>query len=242
MPTFVLSADEILADLKAKGNEKTRALYGRHGMPVEKVYGTSVADMKTIAKTIKGRQDLALELYASGFMEAMYLAGMVANGTKMSRAELDSWADGAASMPMIAEYTVPWVTVENAAGAELAVKWIGSAEQKTAVSGWCTYSGLVATKADEALDVKEIERLLETVVAGIPRAKNRVRLTMNSFVISVGKYVTPLLGKAKATARELGVVEVDMGETACEVPSALAAIEKAEAAGKLGQKKKTIRC
>jgi hypothetical protein len=33
-----------------------------------------------------------------------------------------------------------------------------------------------------------------------------------------------------------------MGDTACEVPLAIAYIEKAEAAGKLGKKRKTIRC
>jgi hypothetical protein len=33
-----------------------------------------------------------------------------------------------------------------------------------------------------------------------------------------------------------------MGETACKVPYALACIEKAEAEGRLGRKKKTIRC
>ena len=79
----------ILADLKSKGKENTRKIYARHGMPADRVYGVSVADLKLIAKTIKGQQALALELYASGIMDAMYLAGMVADGAQMNRKQLN---------------------------------------------------------------------------------------------------------------------------------------------------------
>lgn len=52
----------------------------------------------------------------------------------------------------------------------------------------------------------------------------------------------PLLKQAKATAQQLGDVSVDMGDTACKVPLAAAYIAKVEAAGRTGQKRKTIRC
>jgi len=51
-----------------------------------------------------------------------------------------------------------------------------------------------------------------------------------------------LSNKAKAAAHKIGAVTVDMGDTACEVPLATAYIEKMEAAGKAGKKRKTIRC
>jgi hypothetical protein len=172
----------------------------------------------------------------------MYLAGMVADGSQMRKKQLDGWAEGAANLPMISEYTVPWVTVENPDARDLAIQWIKSKKEHVASSGWCTYAGLVATRADEALDVAEIENLLGTVVKGIRSAENRVRYTMNGFVIAVGTYVKPLLKQAKASAREIGAVSVDMGDTACNVPLATAYIEKIEAAGRVGQKRKTIRC
>jgi hypothetical protein len=65
---------------------------------------------------------------------------------------------------------------------------------------------------------------------------------MNGFVIAVGTYVRPLLGPARAAAAQIGEVSVDMGETACEVPSAIAYIAKVESLGRLGVKRKTIRC
>jgi len=231
-----------VAELKKKGTEKGRAMYARHGMPAERVIGVSVADLKVIAKAIKGQQDVAYELYDTGFMDAMYLAGMVADGSQMTKAQLDKWAAGAADMQMIAEYTVPWVTVENPNGREMAMKWIKSKEERVATAGWCTYSGLVATKPDAELDLQEIEDLLDKIAKGIHSAQNRVRHTMNNFVIATGVYVKPLTKKALAAAKAIGPVSVDMGGTACKVPLATGDIQKAEAAGKIGKKKKTIRC
>jgi len=238
MPTVA----SIMAELKKKGKESTRKIYARHGMVTENMYGVSVADLKTIAKTIKGQQALACELYATGNMDAMYLAGMVAHGAQMTPKELNAWAEGAANLQMIAEYTVPWVTVENPHARDLATQWIKSKKEHVASSGWCTFSGLVATKPDDELDLAEIERLLGVIVKEIKSAQNRERYTMNGFVIAVGTYVKPLLKQAKDVARKIGEVSVDVGETACQVPLATAYIEKNEAAGRVGKKRKTIRC
>ena len=238
MPT----KDSILAELKSKGKENTRKIYARHGMAADRVYGVSTADMKLIAKTIKKQQALALELYATGIMDAMYLAGMVAHGSQMTRKQLNDWAEGAANMQMIAEYTVPWVTVESLHARELALEWIQSDKEHVASAGWSTLSGLVATLPDTSLDLKEIESLLATVVQSIGGAQNRVRYTMNGFVVSVGGYVKPLVNQAKAAANKIGAVKVEMGETACKVPLATEYIQKIEAAGRLGQKRKTMRC
>jgi 3-methyladenine DNA glycosylase AlkD len=236
------SVASVMAELKKKGTEKTRKIYARHGMATDNMFGVSMADLKTIAKTIKGQQALACELYATGNLDAMYLAGMVADGSKMTSKELNAWAEGAANLQMISEYTVPWVAVENANGRDLALQWMKSEHEHVAASGWCTYSGLLATKPDEDLNLPEIRELLETVVKEIKDPRNRVRYTMNGFVISVGAYVKPLLRQAKAAARQIGSVSVDVGDTACNVPLATAYIEKCEAAGRVGKKRKTIRC
>jgi hypothetical protein len=175
-------------------------------------------------------------------MDAMYLAGLVADGSQMSEKQLDAWAKAAKGLGMISEYTVPWMAVESAHARTLALKWIKSKDESIATCGWCTYSGIVATTADEDLDKQEIAELLERVAKEIHAAKNRVRHTMNGFVIAVGTYVKPLASQAKQTAKQIGKVSVDMGETSCQVPLATAAIEKAESAGKLGRKRKTIRC
>ena len=231
---------EVVTELKKKGKEQTRKTFARHGITGD-VYGVSVADLKVIAKQLRGKQELACELYDTGNYDAMYLAGMVADGAKMSKKQIEAWAK-AAKTPAICAYTVAWVATESPHARELALKWIDSKNEGVATSGWNTYAGIVATTADEDLDFAEIKRLMARVVKEIDQAPNRVRYAMNCFVISVGSYVQPLLKEAKAAAKKLGRVEVDMGDTDCKVPEAIAYIEKVEEMGRVGKKRKTMKC
>lgn len=234
------TVDQVMKELKKKGSEQTRKIFAKHGAP-ENMFGVKVADLKIIAKKIKGNQELALELFDTGNGDAMYLAGMVADGTAMTRKQLETWAKKS-NWQMVSEYTVAWVASESKHNRELALKWIDAKKEHVASSGWTTYGGIVAITPDEDLDLKEIKALLKRVEKEIDGAPNRVRYTMNGFVIAVGGYVAPLLKNAKATAKRLGKVAVEMNGTACKVPEALPYIEKIESAGRAGKKRKTIRC
>ena len=116
------TSDSIMAELKKKGTEKNRKTYARHNMDPARVFGVSVADLKVIAKTIKRQQDVACALLDTGNMDAMYLAGMVADGGKVTRAQLERWVESAGGLQMISEYTIPWLAVEHPEGRALAVE------------------------------------------------------------------------------------------------------------------------
>ena len=231
---------QVVAELKKKGNPLRIRAFAPHGAP-EDLFGVSVADMKVIAKKIKGEQELACELYETGNGDAMYLAGMVADGSLMTKKQLDSWARDS-SWQMISEYTVPGVATESKHAHDLAMNWITSKKESVASCGWNTYAGIVTVTPDEDLDLAEIRSLLKRVEKEIDSAPNRVRYTMNAFVIAVGGYVLPLSTQAKATAKKLGKVEVDMHGTSCKVPLATEYIRKIETAGRAGKKRKTITC
>ncbi len=232
--------NQVLEALRKRGSEQTRKIFTRHGL-TGNVYGVTVADLKVIAKRIAANQALACELYDTGNYDAMYLAGLVADGAQMTKRQLDGWAKSAC-WQVIAEYTVPWVASESPHAHSLAKKWIDAKREHIAAAGWNTYSGIVATTPDAELDLAEIRSLLKRIEAHIDTAPNRVRYTMNGFVIAVGAYVTPLARAAKATARRVGKVEVEMHGTSCKVPSALDYIAKIEKRGRAGKKRKTIRC
>ena len=231
---------KIMSELKRKGSAQTRKTFQRHGAP-EEMFGVKVGDLKPIDKRIKGQHELACELYETGNSDAMYLAGMVADGSQMNKRQLNAWARGA-SWYMISEYTVPGVATESPHARALALKWMDAKKESVAACGWCTYAGVVATQADEDLDLEEIEQLLRRVADEIDDAPNRVRYCMNGFVISVGSYVKPLLKEAKAVARQIGKVEVDVGDTACKVPLATDYIAKVEKMNRVGKKRKTMKC
>jgi len=231
----------ILKELERLGSEQTRKTYGRHGADTSRMYGVKVGDLKQVQKKIKGDQALALELYATGNSDAMYLAGMVADGARMTKKELDDWARQA-GWYMISEYTVPGVAAESKHAPALADKWIDSKKEHVAAAGWATWAALVSVRPDDELDLAHLRGLLARVVETIDAAPNRVRYTMNGFVIAVGGYVEPLLPLAKKTAKALGKVEVEMGQTACKVPLATEYIEKIERMGRVGKKRKTAKC
>lgn len=234
------TVSQIMAELKKKGSAQTRKIYTNHGAG-ENMFGVKVADLKVIAKKIKGDQDLACDLYDTENVDAMYLAGLVADGSQMTKKQLNDWAKKS-RWYMISEYSVPFVASENDAALELAKKWIKSRTECVAAAGWATYAGTLSVLEDGQLDLKEIKELLKKVEKEIVSAKNRVRYTMNGFVIAVGAYVEPLLKQAKATAKKIGKVEVEMGKTSCRVPLAAEYIEKIESKGRIGKKRKTLKC
>lgn len=235
-----MTLDEVMKALAAKGSATTKRTLVRHGAP-EPLFGVRIGDLKPLHKQLKGRQDLALELFATQNSDAMYLAGMIADGAKMSRRELNAWAAGA-SWHMIAGCTVAWVAAEHPEGFEIAREWIDSKRELTATAGWSTLGAIVSTRPDEALPIKELGALLDRCAKTISTAPNRARYAMNSFVICCGTYVAPLAEKAMATARQVGRVEVDMGDTACEVPEAESYIIKSRRGAPVAPKRKTVRC
>lgn len=231
---------EVMDELKEMGSESTVKIFSKHGAPGN-MYGVKVADLKKIQKKVKKNNELALELYDTGNSDAMYLAGLIAEPEKMTKATLEKWAKGA-SWYMISEYTVAWVTAESRFGWELALKWIDNKNERIASSGWATLSSLVAIKQDDELDIVKLEELLDRVATSIHDAQNRERYTMNGFVISVGCYVKELTKKAVAVGKSIGKVSVDMGGTACKVPEVVPYIDKVKAKGYLGKKRKKAVC
>jgi 3-methyladenine DNA glycosylase AlkD len=239
-----MNVAETMSSLEKLGSAQTKKTWIRHGATGD-LFGVKIGDMKTLMKKLPKdpaeRQALALGLYDTGNLDAMYLAGLLADGGRMSRKELEKWI-GAARWPALAEYTVPWVACENAQAREVALAWIDSKRESVACAGWNTWSGIVSLTPDDELDLKEIEKLLARVEKEIGKAPNRVRYCMNGFVMAVGAGVKPLLARAKAAAKRIGVVEVDVGDTSCKVPVALEMIAKIESMGRVGKKRTTMKC
>src|SRR5690606_25019939 len=115
-------------------------------------------------------------------------------------------------------------------------------DEGIAACGWSTLSSIASIKKDEELDLDEYRKLMKRVERDIHTSANRVRYTMNGFVIAVGGYITSMKDIALATANKIGKIDVKMGGTACKVPSAAEYIDKVVQKGYLGKKRKTAVC
>lgn len=233
-----MTAEEIVKELKSLGKESYKRTLMKHGAP-EPIYGVSIEDLKKIQKRVKMNYPLALELYETGISEAMYLAGLITDDSKMTREDLQHWVEKA-HFSLHSENTVPWVASGSPHGYDLALEWIESDKPNIASSGWATLSSLVSTKADSELDIPKLKQLLNRVSNTIHEQPNRVRSTMNGFVIAAGTYAADLTEDALAAADKIGKVSVDAGGTACKVAFAPDYIKKALEKGVT--KRKSAKC
>jgi 3-methyladenine DNA glycosylase AlkD len=235
-----MTYDEVIRELKSYSNKTFEKIFDNHGAQGQ-LWGVKVKDLKKIQKKIKKDHDLALRLFDSGVSDAQYLAGLIADETKMTIKDLQHWAE-TAGWQMISEYTVAWIAAESMHGWKLGLKWIDAKEETIQSSGWATLANFVSVRPDEDLDIEHVKALLERVQTEISAAPNRVRYTMNGFVIAVGSWVKALTGEAQKTGYAVGKIKVDMGNTACKVPFAPDYIQKVINRGTVGKKKKMARC
>ncbi len=217
-----------------------KMLMNNHGVQ-EPCFGVKVGDLKTIVKRVKVDHSLALDLYATGNYDAMYLAGLIADDARMTKRDLQRWANQATG-GALAGSTVPWVTAGSRYGWDMGLKWIDASKPHVVSAGWTTLCCLVALKEDVELELPALTQLMGRVQKSIHDSPDAVRYAMNNYVISIGCYVSSLTNQALNTAEKIGPVTADLGKNACKIPSAADYIRKVEKRGSLGKKRKTVKC
>lgn len=230
----------ILMELESYGDPRTKNTLINHGAK-EPLFGVKVGDLKKILKKAKKNHELSLELYDTGNSDAMYLAGLMADENQITKEQLQSWVEQA-YWYYLSEYAVPWVAAETPFGFELGLKWIKSEKEQIASAGWSALLNYASIHDDSELDIATYSKLLDEIGKSIHQQQNRVKYTMNGFVIAVGCYVPELTEKAKEIAKHIGKVSVFMGNTSCKVPLATDYINKVIKSGRLGKKRKNARC
>lgn len=235
-----MTAQQIVSEIEPLGTEGYRRVLRNHGV-TGPLFGVKIEELKKYEKAIKKNYQLALDLYDTGIYDAIYLAGLIADESKMTKDDLRGWLDKATS-DVVAEFAVAWVAAEGPHGWDLAREWIDSSDEKAQVVGWGTLSSLVAVRDDAELDIPALRGLLERVSATIHEQPDRVRYKMNGFVISLGSYVGELTDEALRAGEEIGKVKVFMGNTDCKVPFAPDYIHKVADRGRIGRKRKSARC
>lgn len=235
------SAKEILAELKPLGRENYKKMLFKNYGVKEPCFGVKIGDLKKIQKRIKKDYQLALDLYDTGNYDAMYLAGLIADDSRMTETDLQRWAEKA-DAGALAGSTVPWVAAGSSHGLEMALRWIESPQKHIAEAGWSTLASLAALQDDSELGLPRLKRLIERVQKTIGQAPDVVRYAMNEFIIAVGCYVKPLTEVALQAGDNIGPVTADLGHNQCQIPFAPDCIRTAQKSGALGKKRKTVKC
>lgn len=235
-----MELDEIMQQLASWGNENTVRILKTHGAR-DPIFGVKIGDLKKLVRKIKKNHDLSLALYNTGNSDAMYLAGLIADEHQMTPEILNDWISRA-TWYMISEYAVASVAAETPFAVQLANEWIPDKRNLVAAAGWATYSNFISITDNTDLNLSEITSKLHYIKRNIHHAQNRVKYTMNGFVIATGAYIPELTDLSQQTANEIGKVEVYMGKTSCKVPFAPDYIQKIVDKGNIGKKRNGARC
>ncbi|MGE1165313.1 DNA alkylation repair protein [Peribacillus simplex] len=235
-----MNLEMVMQELEALGKERTKKIYISNGAH-EPLFGVATGAMKPIAKKIKISQSLAEELYSTGNYDAMYFAGIIADPKAMTESDYDRWMD-AAYFYMLSDFVVAVTLSESDIAQEVADKWIASGEELRMSAGWSCYCWLLGNRLDVEFSESKISNMLDIVKNTIHDSPERTKSAMNNFLYTVAISYVPLHEKAVEIAKALGIVEVKRDKKKSSILNAYESIQKAVDKGRLGFKRKHVRC
>lgn len=235
-----MNLEMVMQELEALGKERTKKMYISNGAH-EPLFGAGTGAMKPIVKKIKINQPLAEELYATGNYDAMYFAGIIADPKAMTESDYDRWMD-AAYFYMLSDYVVAVTLSESDIAQEVADKWIASGEELRMSAGWSCYCWLLGNRPDGEFLENKISNMLDMVKNTIHNSPERTKSAMNNFLYTVGISYLPLNEKAVETTMAVGIVEVKRDKKKSSLLNAYESIQKEVDKGKMGFKRKHVRC
>lgn len=235
-----MNLEHVMQELEALGKERTKKIYLSNGAH-EPVFGVATGAMKPIVKKIKINQPLAEELYATGNYDAMYFAGIIADPKAMTEADYDRWMD-AAYFYMLSDFVVAVTLSESDIAQEVADKWIASGEELRMSAGWSCYCWLLGNRQDVEFSQSKISNMLNSVKNAIHNSPERTKSAMNNFLYTVGTSYLPLHEKAVETAKTIGTVEIQRDNKKSSFLNAYESIQKEVDKGRIGFKRKNVRC
>jgi hypothetical protein len=230
----------VMQELQTLGKERMKKMYISNGAH-EPVFGVATGAMKPLAKKIKKNQPLAEQLYATGNYDAMYFAGIIADPMTMTEADFERWIDGA-YFYMLSDNVVAVTLAEADIAQVVADKWIVSGEELRMSAGWSCYCWLLGNRPDGEFSATKIASMLDQVKDTIHASPERTKSAMNNFIYTVAISYLPLHEKAVEIAKAVGPVEVKRDKKKSSILLASENIQKEIDRGKLGFKRKYVRC
>lgn len=235
-----MDCEIVMQELEALGKERIKKTYMSNGAH-EPLFGVATGQMKPIAKKIKINQPLAEQLYATGNYDAMYFAGIIADPKAMTEEDFERWMD-AAYFYMLSDFVVAVTLSETDIAQVIADKWIASGEELRMSAGWSCYCWLLGNRSDDEFNSDKIASMLDQVENTIHDSPDRSKASMNNFIYTVGISYLPLHDQALETAKAVGPVEIRRDKKKNRILHAYESIQKDLNRGRLGFKRKYVRC
>ncbi|MFE9483244.1 DNA alkylation repair protein [Streptomyces spororaveus] len=171
------TVEQVMAELAALEDPKTRAVNERHGDD----HGVNLTKLRAVAKRLKTQQDLARELWRTGDTAARLLALLICRPRAFERAELDTMLREART-PKVQDWLVNYVVKKSPHSEELRLAWFADPDPVIASAGWALTTERVAKKPD-GLDLPGLLDVIEAQMKDVPE---RLQWAMNHCLAQIG--------------------------------------------------------
>ena len=194
-----MTLDQTLKQLKALGNDKTRAHNTKWGAP-DNQFGVKHGDLRVVAKKLGGNHELAMSLWETGNVDAQLLATLLIKPKTLSAKEVDRLVRSI-TFAHVADWLISYVVKPHPDKEALRREWMAASDRWAARAGWSLTAERVV-KSPEGLDVAA---LLDRIESEMRDADPVVQWTMNSTLAEIGIHFPKLRKRAIAIGEELGI-------------------------------------
>lgn len=194
-----MTLNETLKQLKALGNEKTRAHNTKYGAS-DNQFGVKHGDIRVLAKKIGLNDELAMALWETGNVDAQLLATLLIKPKNLSAKEMNRMVRSI-SFAHVADWLISYVVKLHPDKETLRQEWMTDDDRWAARAGWSLTAGRVV-RSPEGLDVSA---LLDRIESEMAKADPEVQWTMNSTLAEIGIHFPKLRKRAIAIGEKLGI-------------------------------------
>lgn len=215
---------EVLELLKSLGNEKRKEMYIKNGAS-ENTYGVLLGELRKIAKQLKGKHELGLELWDSNNTDAQWLACMLLDANKLTLDEVRAMVSRLTYKDLIDKFIGE--VVKNHKDREILIKeWTDSSEDNLGRAGW----NLIVHKISSgSINDEEIQALLVKIENDLQFANSGTQWAMNHALCQIGISFNRYTKACIQLGEKLGVykdLKVSKGCTSAYAPNWISAVTK----------------
>ena len=190
---------EALKALEDCGNAKVREMNARNGAP-DNQYGVRMGDIRAIAKSIKTNQELGIELWETGNVDAMFLATLIMKPTLLSEDELERMV-ASNTFSHLADWLTTNIVKQHPSKESMRLRWMESPHPMLARAGWSLTTERVI-KNPEGIDPAA---LLDRIEREMGKAHAHAQWTMNFCLAEMGIHFAEHRKRAIEIGERLGL-------------------------------------
>lgn len=192
--------EETVQALRGMGREENLRGMARYGINTASAFGVPMPRIREFAKRLGKDHGLALQLWRTGFHEAMILAALIADPRRLERSTAEEWASNLDSWD-VCDQLCSCLLDRTPYATELIESWTRRDDEYVKRAGFVIMAALAVhdKRAPDSLFLGFLPRIVE----GAADEKNFVRKAVNWALRQIGKRNLALNREAVRTAHEV---------------------------------------